>query len=213
VQSKIDATVGYGALVVLHGSVKDLLPKCQEIQAERGLTFVHPFDDLLVIAGHGTLGLEMLEDVPEPDIVIVPVGGGGLISGVAAAIKHQNPAVKVIGVEPVGAPAMHRSLEQNAVFHLDKADTIADGLAAPFVGEHNLAHVKHFVDDMVLVTDDEIIESLRLIMSRCKLQPEPSAAASFAALLFEKLSVPHYAKVICVLSGGNVDHSLLKQIL
>jgi threonine dehydratase len=183
----------------------------REIQAEQGQIFIHPFDDMDVIAGHGTLGLEILEDVPEVDSVIVPVGGGGLISGIAAAIKLQNPSVKVMGVEPVGSQAMTKSLEQNAVYHLDKSNTIADGLAAPFAGEHTLRHVQQFVDEVVLVTDDEIIDALRLILERCKILPEPSAAASFAALLSGKVTASSI--VVCVLSGGNVDRSLLKTIL
>lgn len=210
-QSKVDATKGYGATVIQHGTGKDLLPKMREIQAEQGQIFIHPFDDMDVIAGHGTLGIEILEDVPEVDTVLVPVGGGGLISGIAAAIKLQNPSVKVIGVEPVGSQAMTKSLEQNAVYHLDKSNTIADGLAAPFAGEHTLRHVQQFVDGVALVTDDEIIEALRLILERCKILPEPSAAASFAALLSGKVMVS--GTVVCILSGGNVDRSLLKIIL
>lgn len=210
-QSKVDATKGYGANVIQHGTGKDLLPKMREIQADQGQIFIHPFDDMDVIAGHGTLGLEILEDVPEVDTAIVPVGGGGLISGIAAAIKLQNPSVKVMGVEPVGSQAMTKSLEQNAVYHLDKSNTIADGLAAPFAGEHTLRHVQQFVDEVVLVTDDEIIDALRLILERCKILPEPSAAASFAALLSGKVTASSI--VVCVLSGGNVDRSLLKTIL
>ncbi|HLX56485.1 MAG TPA: threonine/serine dehydratase [Ktedonobacteraceae bacterium] len=213
VKSKVEATREYGASVILHGSGKDLMSKCQELQQERGLTFVPPFDDLLIIAGQGTVGLEILEDMPSPDVVVVPVGGGGLISGVATALKASNPAIKIIGVEPVGAAVMSQSLQQNKVVHLDKADTIADGLAAPFAGEYTLAHVKRYVDDMVLVSDEEIIEALRLILERCKLLAEPSGAAGFAALLSKKITIPQGAQVVCVLSGGNIDRSRLKEIL
>ena len=213
VQKKVDATKGYGAEVVLHGTGKDLLPKMQEIQAERGLTFVHPFDDRHVIAGHGTLGLEILDNVPQVDVVIVPVGGGGLISGVAAALKRTKPDIKVIGVEPEGSPAMTRSLEQGSPYHLDSSQTIADGLAAPFAGVHTLPHVQAFVDEVVLVNEDEIIHALKLIMERCKLQPEASGAASVAALLNKAHLIPKKSTVVCVISGGNIDHSLLKQIL
>lgn len=213
VKSKVEATKGYGASVILHGSVKDLMPKCLELQQERGLTFVHPFDDLLIIAGQGTVGLEILEDVPTPDVAVVPVGGGGLISGIATVLKASNPAMKIIGVEPIGAAAMSQSLQQNTVVHLDKADTIADGLAAPFAGEYTLAHVKHYVDEVVLVSDEEIIEALQLILERCKLLPEPSGAAGFAALLYKKIAIPQGAQVVCVLSGGNIDRSRLKAIL
>src|SRR5262245_48269095 len=139
VRSKVEATRGYGAEVVQHGAHKDLLPKMLEIQEERGLTYLPPFDDPYVIAGQGTVGLELLEDVPGPELVVVPVGGGGLISGVATAVKTLQPAARVIGVEPVGAPGMTESLRQNTPAHLDHTDTIADGLAAPFVGVRNLA--------------------------------------------------------------------------
>ncbi len=213
VKSKVEATKGYGASVILHGSGKDLMSKCLELQEERGLTFVHPFDDLLIIAGQGTVGLEILEDVPAPDMVVVPVGGGGLISGVATVLKANNPAIKIIGVEPIGAAAMSQSLQQNTVVHLNKADTIADGLAAPFAGEYTLAHVKQYVDEVVLISDEEMIEALWLILERCKLLPEPAGAAGFAALLSKKIAIPQGAQVVCVLSGGNVDRSRLKEIL
>ncbi|MGO8947613.1 MAG: threonine/serine dehydratase [Ktedonobacterales bacterium] len=213
VQSKVDATRGYGATVVLHGTVQDLLPKCRQLQQERNLTFVHPFDDPLVIAGQGTLGLEILQDGGSPDVVVVPVGGGGLISGVAAALKSSDPKIQVIGVEPVGASVMIPSLRQNVAMHLEKSETIADGLAAPFVGELNLAHVQHYVDGMVLVTDEEIIAAMRLIMERCKFMVEPSGAASFAALLAGKINLAPNAKVVSILSGGNIDRGRLKEIL
>ena len=213
VKSKVEATRGYGATVIQHGGAKDLFPKVQEIQQERNLTFVHPFDDPYVIAGQGTIGLEILEDVLEPDVVVVAIGGGGLISGIAAAIKLKRPTAKVIGVEPVGSSAMMQSLQHNEVARLDRHDTIADGLAAPFVGEANLAHVRRYVDGVVLVTDEEISEALGLILERRKLLTEPAGAASFAALLHRKFDVAPGARVVCVLSGGNVDRSRLKTIL
>jgi threonine dehydratase len=213
VRSKVEATRSYGAEVILHGTGKDLLPKAQELQAERDLTFVHPFDDPYVIAGHGTVGLELMEDVPDADIVVVPVGGGGLIAGVASAVKLLRPATRVLGVEPEGAPGMTLSLRDNDPAHLDSTNTIADGLAAPFVGTLNLAHVQAYVDDVVLLTDDEIIAGLRLLMERAKLQVEPSGAAAFAALLAGKVSVPSGARVVCIVSGGNVDHPRLKEML
>lgn len=212
VQSKVDAARGYGARVILHGSAKDLLPKMQDIQRAEGQTFIHPFDDLHVIAGHGTLGLEILEDQPAPDYVFVSIGGGGLISGVAAALKLRHPPTKVIGVEPEGAPAMTRSLETGQPYHLESVQTIADGLAAPFAGAHCLRHVQAFVDQVVLVSDEEIIQAMRLILERCKLVAEPAAAASLAALLFRKVPVPQGTAVVCVLSGGNADLGLFKRI-
>jgi len=213
VKSKVEATCGYGATVIQHGGPKDLLPKMQEIQQERNLTFVHPFDDPYVIAGQGTVGLEIVEDVPAPDVVIVAIGGGGLISGVAAAVKLKNPATKVFGVEPVGSSVMSQSLQQKQVAHLDTHSTIADGLAAPFTGEANLAHVQRFVDEVALVTDEEIGDSMRLILERCKLLTEPAGATAFAALLHRKFDIGPGAQVVCVLSGGNVDMSRLKTIL
>ena len=172
------------------------------------------FAALMVIGdGQGTVGLEILEDGPRPDVVVIPVGGGGLISGVAAALKCSDPTIKVIGVEPVGASVMIPSLRQHAAAHLDHADTIADGLAAPFVGDLNLAHVQQYVDDMVLVTDEEIIAAMRLIMERCKLLPEPSGAASYAALLCGKITLSPNAQVVSIISGGNVDRSRLKALL
>lgn len=210
---KVSATRGYGAEVILHGTMKDMEAKFREIQAARGLTAVHPYDDPLVIAGQGTLGLEVLEDIAEPDFVFVAIGGGGLISGVATAIKLQRPQAKVIGVEPVGAPTMHQSLQQGAPVHLEEIDTIAEGLSAPFVGQINLEHVQRYVDEVVLVSDEEIMEAMRLILERCKLITEPAGAAGFAALLFKKAKIPAGSRVVCVLGGGNVDAGRLKQLL
>ncbi len=212
-RSKAAATEGYGARVLLHGGMHDLLPKVQQLQRDEGLTFVHPFDDLQLIAGHGTLGLELLEDGPAPDLVIVPVGGGGLLSGVAAALKQKRPATRIVGVEPEGAAAMTRSLETGKPERIEEVQTLADGLAAPFAGEHTLRHVQAFVDEIVLVSDEEIAAALRLILERCKLLAEPAAAASFAALLHGKLRVTPGSQVVCVLSGGNIDRSLLKTLL
>jgi len=211
--SKVEATRRYGGNPVLHGMGTEFVARALELQKERNLAFVPPFDDLLIIAGQGTAGLELMADVPTPDVVIVPVGGGGLIAGVAAAVKSRNPATQVVGVEPVGASAMTQSLEKNEVVHLDKTSTIADGLAAPFAGEHTLRHVQHYVDQMVLVTDDEIMDALRLILERCKVMVEPAAAASLAALLHQKVIVKPGATVVCVLSGGNIDRSRLKDFL
>ncbi|MFW6102655.1 MAG: threonine/serine dehydratase, partial [Chloroflexota bacterium] len=173
--NKVNAARGYGAEVVL--TEGDLLATCLEVQKKRNLTFVHPFDDAHMVAGHGTIGLEILEDLPQVDVVFVPVGGGGLISGIASAMKLKKPVVKIVGVEPVGASAMWQSLQQRAVVHLDRTDTVADGLAAPFVGELNLASVQKYVDELVLVSDDEIIKGLCLILERCKLLTEPAGAA------------------------------------
>jgi len=209
--NKVSATRGYGAEVVL--TEGDLLTTCLEIQKERNLTMVHPFDDPHVVAGHGTIGLEILDDLPKVNAVFVPVGGGGLISGIATAIKLRKPAVKIVGVEPIGASAMWQSLQRKAVVHLNRMDTIAEALAAPFVGELNLALVQKYVDELVLVSDDEMIEALCLILEWCKILTEPAGAAGFAALLFKKANIPSGSEVVCLLSGGNIDRSRLGHFL
>jgi threonine dehydratase len=209
--SKIESTRAYGGEVVLtEGS---LLDTCLQIQRDRNLTLVHPFDDPLVIAGHGTVGLEILEDLPNVQAVIVPVGGGGLISGIAAAIKRQRPDVRIVGVEPEGADAMSRSLASGRAVHLDRVQTIADGLAAPFAGEHTLRHVQAFVDEVVTVTDQAITQALRLVMQRSKLAAEPSGVASVAALLSGAVTAAEGTLTIAVISGGNADFEVLKTLL
>jgi threonine dehydratase len=210
---KVDAVRRYGGRVVLHGTSQDLVAKCQELQHAEDLVLVHPFDDPLVIAGQGTIGLELIEYLPTLDLVLVPVGGGGLISGIAIALKATHPKTRVIGVEPEGAAAMTQSLAQGAVVHLERTETIADGLAAPFVGEYTLAQVQHLVDEVVLVSDEEIKAALRLILEQCKLFAEPAGAVGVAALLAKKVEVPSGAQVVCVLSGGNMDSSRLKELL
>ncbi len=211
VRSKIEATRAYGGEVVLtDGSLVDAL---HDLIASRRLTLIHPFDDLAIMAGQGTVGLEVLEDVPDLDAVIVPVGGGGLISGIATAVKSARPRVRVIGVEPTGADGVSRGLAAGRPVTLGRTTTIADGLAAPFAGEHTLRHIRQLVDDIVLVDDDDIVAGLRLIMRRCKLAAEPSGAAALAALLSEALSLPRASVVACVVSGGNVDLDTLKRIL
>jgi threonine dehydratase len=174
---------------------------------------VHPFDDPMIIAGQGTVGVEILEDVPGVEAVIVGVGGGGLISGIATALKAENPEVKVIGVEPQGASAMTQSLQRGEPVHLERTDTVADGLAAPFAGQHTLAHVQAYVDDLVIVSDQEIVEAMGLILERCKVVAEPAAAATLAALLSGKISLPRGSTVVCVLSGGNIDRERLRALL
>ncbi len=213
-KNKIKATKSYGAEVIMHKDSKSLMDRCTEIMEERDMTLVHPFDDPFIIAGQGTIGLEILEDFTGvPDVVVVPVGGGGLISGIATAIKLKNPEIEIIGVEPLGANAMYQSLQMNSIVSLNKIETVADGLAAPFAGKYTLAHVKNYVDDVVLVSDEEILEALRLILIQGKILTEPAGAAGFAALLAKKIKVSKGAQVICVLSGGNVDTSLLNTVL
>ncbi len=207
VRSKIDATRAYGGEVVLTDG--DLLRTALDIGRERELTLIHPFDDLRTIAGTGTLGLEILEDAPEADAIICGIGGGGLISGVAAAIKRANPKTRVIGVEPTGAPGMTLALEAGAPVHLDSLDTVADGLAAPFVGAHNLTHVRAFVDEVVTVEDSDIIEAMWLILERVKVLAEPAASATVAALLSGAIKTRAGETAVCALSGGNVDRGRL----
>ena len=211
VRAKVDATHGYGGEVVLTDG--DLLQTALDIQRERGLTLIHPFDHPDTIAGTGTLGLELLEDVPEPDVAICGVGGGGLISGVAAALKLTNPKIRVIGVEPDGAPGMTLALEAGKPVHLDRIDTVADGLAAPFAGPHNIAHVNAFVDDVVTVDDSAIVDAMGTILERAKVLAEPAAASTCAALLAGKVRLSRGETVVCVLSGGNIDRDRLAQLL
>ncbi len=211
VPSKVAATRGYGGEVIQTDG--DLLATALELQRVRGLTLVHPFDDPRVIAGQGTVGMEIMEQVPEADVVIVACGGGGLISGVAAAIKQRRPSVRVIGVEPEGAAAMTRSIAAGSPQRLASLDTIADGLAAPFAGTRNLAHCQAFVDDWILVSDREIVEGMRVLMERCKLLPEPAGAAAVVPLLAGRLAVPPGATIVPVICGGNVDLERLGGLL
>jgi len=212
-RSKADAAKAYGAKVILHGSMPEAFAKMDELRVERNLTLVHPFDDPLIIAGQGTVGAEIVEQVPDVTKVVVPIGGGGLISGVALAVKHQLPNAKVYGVEPEGASAMFQSRAAGRPVRLDKVDTIADGLAAPYASDLTLALNQHYVDDVVVLTDEQIAEALRLILARCKLLVEPAGAAGVAALLCDKIPVTPGDVIVAVLSGGNVDPDRLKSIL
>jgi len=211
VPSKVAATRGYGGEVIQTSG--DLLATALELQQSRGLTLVHPFDDPRVIAGQGTVGLEILDQVPNVDVVVVACGGGGLISGVAAAIKQSRPDVRVVGVEPAGADAMTRSLAAGAPQRLATLDTIADGLAAPFAGSHTLRHCQAFVDEWHIVSDAEIVAAMRVLMERCKLLPEPAGAAALVPLLTQRLSLAPDATVVPVICGGNVDLDRLKGLL
>jgi threonine dehydratase len=209
---KVEATRRYGGEVVL--TEGNLLDTCLAIQQERGLTLVHPFDDPLVMAGQGTVGLEILDDLPDLDWVLVPVGGGGLLSGIAAAIKAKRPPARVIGVEPVGADIVHRSLQAGRPLTLEgRPTTVADGLAAPFAGEHTQAQIARDVDQVVLVEDDAILASLKALVERAKLVPEPAGAAALAALVAEAVELPPGSTGVAVVSGGNVDPALLRRIL
>lgn len=208
--SKVAATKGYGGEVVQHGMIWDEADqKARELVESEGLTYVHPFDDLDLIAGQGTLGLEVYEDWPDVELVIVPIGGGGLISGVSTALKQSNPQIRVVGVESAGAPAMKLSVEQGSLVTLDSVDTMVDGLRVKRVGERTFELVQRFVDEIVTVPDDLIFANVVWLMERCKLVSEGAAAATVAALREGLVNAPPETNVACVLSGGNVDLSQL----
>lgn len=211
--AKIMATQGYGAEVVLHGtSYDDAVLMAEQISAENGAIFLHSFDNIDVISGQGTIGLELLEDKPDLDIVLVPVGGGGLISGISIAIKKIQPDIKIIGVQASGCPSMVESIRNGRIIEITKSDTIADGIAVKKPSETTLKIVNESVDDVITVTDDEISHSIFMLLERCKLVVEPAGAVGLAALLNNKLSVEG-KKVGVVLSGGNIDMSLLGRII
>ena len=209
--SKIEATRGYGAEVVLHGNIWDEAnEKAKELVAEKGYTYIHPFDDRQLMAGQGTVGLEIAKDWPEVDIAIVPIGGGGLISGVAMALKAHNPNVRIIGVESSDGPAMKRSVDAGHVVTLDRIDCIIDGLRVKRVGDHTYDVVSKFVDEIVTLPDAQIFEAVVWTMHYMKLVPEGAAAAPVGALLQGLVKAPAGSKVVCVLSGGNVNLDQLK---
>ncbi len=209
--SKIAATKGYGAEVVLHGSIWDEAnEKALELVEERGLTYIHPFDDPDLIAGQGTLGLEILEDFADVELVIVPIGGGGLISGVSMALKSSQPDIRVIGVESSGAPAMKRSVEAGHLVTLSEVECIIDGLRVKTVGENTRSVVSRFVDEIVTLPDAQIFEAVLWLMSRTKLVTEGAAAAPVGALLQGLIEASPGTKVVCVLSGGNLDVEQLR---
>ena len=200
---KVEATKKYGAEVILHGDVyDDAYNKAKELQAEHGYTFVHPFDDEDVIEGQGTIALEVLEELPDAEIILVPIGGGGLISGVAAAAKMKNPQIKIVGVEPEGAASAVAALENNEVVELSEAVTIADGTAVKRIGDTTFDYIKKYVDEIVTVSDYELMEAFLLLVEKHKIVAENSGILSIAGL--KKLNVKG-KKIISILSGGNID--------
>jgi threonine dehydratase len=208
--SKIEATRGYGAEVVLHGSIWDEADAlARQLVTERGMTYVHPFDDLELIAGQGTLGMEILDDLPSTGTVIVPIGGGGLISGVAMAVKSRDPGIKVIGVESSGAPGMRDSVAAGKVVELDRVDCIIDGLRVKRVGTINREVVSQYVDEIVTLPDSDIFDAVVWTMHHCKLVVEGAAASSVAALLHGLVHADRSRPVVGVLTGGNVNLSQL----
>jgi threonine dehydratase len=214
---KLKATKSYGAEVVIVGPASaDRIQKAEELEAQHGFVPVPPYNDEKIIAGQGTIGLEILEDLADVDLVLAPVSGGGLISGIASAIKQSNPKVKVIGVEPELAGDAQASLrqKQRVTFPAEQVNrTIADGLRANPVGEIPFAHIMKFVDDIVTVSEDEIRESMRRILSTIRIVAEPSGAVAPAAALFHAGRLPKARKIAAVVSGGNVDPKMLAGIL
>ena len=211
--SKIEATKKYGADVCLvPGVYDDAYNKALELRDSEGYTFVHPFNDEDVIAGQGTIGLEILEQVPDVDAVIVPVGGGGLISGVAYAIKALNPNVKVYGVQASGAPSMVKSVKEGKIKKLASVTTIADGIAVKEPGDLTFDIVSQYVDELVTVTDDEVAAAILALIEQQKLCAEGAGAVSVAAAMFNKVPVAG-KKVVCLVSGGNIDVTILSRVI
>ena len=205
VRSKVEACLGYGARVVLHGAhVGETFAEMERIRDEERLRFVHPFDDPAVIAGHGSIGLELLEDLPNLDVVVVGVGGGGLISGVAAAVKEQRPAARVYGVEPGRSNALSLAIERNEIVRI-QPESVADGLGAPFVGAWTLAMAQRYLDDIILLDDLSILAGMRFAIERLKQVLEPAGAAALAAVLAGRVPIRDGERVAVVLSGGNVE--------
>ncbi|MBQ9460584.1 MAG: threonine ammonia-lyase [Clostridia bacterium] len=211
--SKVEATKSYGAEVCLvEGTYDDAHDKAVELQKETGATFIHPFDDELVIAGQGTIGLEILQQLPDVDAVIVPIGGGGLISGVGFAIKSLNPNVKVYGVQSAGAPSMYLSMAHEKIETLDKVNTFADGIAVKTPGELTFDLCRKYVDEIMTVTDDELATAILSLIEKQKLISEGAGAVSVAAALFDKFPIKG-KKVCCLVSGGNIDVTILSRVI
>ncbi len=204
-QSKLDAVRGYGAEVVLHADRPTLFDRLNEVREARGLTFIHPFDDPVVLAGAGTTALEIVEELPDADLVLVPVGGGGLLGGVASAVKGARPRTRVVAVELEAGPGLGPALAAGKPVPAPRPATLADGMTPPFVGALPLAIAREAVDEVVTVTEDEIMEGMRLLLTRAKLYVEGSGAAATAALLAGKVKASPGERVVAIVSGGNVD--------
>lgn len=211
--SKIEATKGYGADVCLvEGCYDDAYQKALELKESEGYTFVHPFDDENVIAGQGTIALEILNDLDNIDAIVVPVGGGGLISGVAYTAKQIRPGIKIYGVQVTGAPSMYNSINNGKIECLDSVQTIADGIAVKQPGENTYALVKEYVDDIALVSDDEVASAILALMEKQKMIAEGAGAAAVAAVMFNKFPLKG-KRVVCVVSGGNIDVTSLSRVI
>jgi len=213
VRSKAEAAAGYGARVVLEGEAMDeTFAALDRIREEEGLLYCHPFDDPLVVAGHGSIGLEILEDLPDVDVAVVGIGGGGLISGVAAAIKERRPRVRVYGVEPIGSEAITVALAAGEPVRIQPT-SVADGLNAPFAGELTLAMIQRYVDEVILVDDATILAGLRFALARLKQVLEPAGSAALGATLAGRIPIRDGERVAVVLSGGNVEVSRLGELI
>lgn len=211
--SKVEATKSYGAEVCLvEGVYDDAYQKALELRDEKGYTFLHPFNDEDVIAGQGTIALELADQIPDMDAVIVPVGGGGLISGIAYTIKTLNPRVKVYGVEAKGAPSMKNAIEHGKIEELPSVYTIADGIAVKKPGDMTYELCSKYVDEIVTVTDDEISAAILALMEQHKLVTEGAGAVAVAAAMFNKIDLQG-KKAVCVLSGGNIDVTILSRVI
>jgi threonine dehydratase len=211
--AKVTATQGYGANVVLYGATyDDAYQHCLELQAASGATFVHAFDDPDIIAGQGTLGLEMLNDLPDADAIVVPIGGGGLISGIAIAARALKPDITIIGVQAEGAPSCYASLKAGEITTSSSIMTIADGIATKRPGELTFSIIKRLVDDVVLVNDEAIINAVLLLMERCKMLVEGAGAVGLAALLSGAVQLKG-KKVLVPLTGGNIDINLVGRFI
>ncbi len=211
--SKVEATKSYGAEVCLvKGVYDDAYQKALQLRDEKGYTFLHPFDDEDVIAGQGTIALEIAEQLPDVDAVLVPIGGGGLIAGIAYTLKTLNPKVKVYGVQAAGAPSMKNSVESGEIQTLAGVSTIADGIAVKKPGENTFALCSKYVDEIVTVTDDEISTAILALMEQHKLVTEGAGAVPVAAVMFNKINLQG-KKVVCLLSGGNIDVTILSRVI
>lgn len=213
VRSKAEAAAGYGARVVLEGAVMgETFAALERIRAEEGLVYCHPFDDADVVAGHGSAGLEILEDLPDVDVVVVGMGGGGLISGVAAAVKERRPSARVYGVEPETSDAISQALAAGHPVPIQPG-SVADGLNAPFAGELTLAMIRHYVDNVVRIDDATILAGLRFALERMKQVLEPAGSAALAATLAGRIPIRDGDRVVIILSGGNVEVARLGELI
>ena len=211
--SKVEATKGFGAEVCLvEGCYDDAYQKALELRDSEGYTFVHPFDDENVIAGQGTIALEVLNELDDIDAIVVPVGGGGLISGIAYTVKQIRPSVKVYGVQTAGAPSMFNSIRNSAIESLPSVSTFADGIAVKKPGENTYALVKEYVDDIALVSDEEVASAILALIEKQKMIAEGAGAAAVAAVMFDKFDLKG-KRVAAIVSGGNIDVTSLSRVI